>query len=262
MVSKLVDMSDAAGLVRDGMRVGIGGTPTSRKPMMFVHALARSGVHGIRLYSFLGSIDVDVLVAADAVAEVHAGYVGLEQLGEAPAYRRAVDMGEIQRHEYSEFMFVAGLRAAMAGLPFLPTRGGVGSDLIAELGWSFVRCPYSGEELLAAPAIEPDVTVIHAEAADERGNVIGPREPDFLFDLDANIARAARQVIVSVERVASQAEIRQTNSRRMLFGLEVGCVVHAPHGAWPTALPGVYASDQAALAAQVTPSAHAEARHG
>lgn len=262
MASKLLDMTDATGMVRDGMRVGLGGTPASRKPMAFVRALARTGVRGIRLYTFLGSIDVDDLVAAQLIDEVHAGYVGLEQLGEAPAYRRALASGKVVRYEYSEFMFVAGLRAAMAGLPFLPTRGGAGSDLTAELGWSSVRCPYTGEDLLAAPAIEPDVTIIHAEAADERGNVIGPREPDFLFDLDANIARAARQVIVCVERIASRAEITRTSWQRLLFGLEVAGVVHAPQGAWPTAFPGVYGSDQAALAAQVDRTDRTEVRHG
>lgn len=260
-MSKLVDMADATSMVRDGMRMGIGGTSMSRKPMAFVRALAQTGVQEIRLFTFLGSIDVDVLVAAHLVDEVHAGYVGLEQLGELPTYRAATAAGEVIRYEYSEFMFVAGLRAAIAGLPFLPTRGGVGSDLVAELGWSFVRCPYTGEDLLAAPAIEPDVTVIHAEAADERGNVVGPHDPDFLFDLDANIARAAGRVIVTVERIASRAEIRQTNWRRMLFGLEVAGVVHAPQGAWPTALPGVYASDQAALA-QAGRADHAGARDG
>lgn len=262
MVSKLIDMADATGMVRDGMRLGIGGTPTSRKPMAFVRALAQTGVRGIRLYTFLGSVDVEMLVAAQLVDQVHAGYVGLEHLGEAPAYRAATAAGDVVRYEYSEFMFVAGLRAAMAGLPFLPTRGGAGSELTTELGWSYVRCPYTGEDLLAAPAIEPDVTVIHAEAADERGNVIGPREPDFLFDLDANTARAARQVIVSVERIADRAEIRRTNRRRLLFGIEVTGIVHAPRGAWPTALPGVYGSDQAALAAHGGRADHAGARHG
>lgn len=262
MGSKLVDVHTAAGMVEDGMRLGIGGTQTSRKPVSLVRAIAERAVHGLRLYTFLGSIDVDLLAATENVREVHAGYVGFEQFGEAPAYRRALDAGTVVRHEYSEFMFVAGLRAAMAGLPFLPTRGGVGSDLVAELGWSSVRCPYTGEDLLAAPAIALDVAIIHAEAVDERGNVVGPRDPDFLFDLDANIARAARTVIVSAERIASTAETIQTNRQRLLFGFEVTAVVHAPRGAWPTAVPGVYPSDHKALAAHVEQAAHTEARHG
>ena len=87
------------------------------------------------------------------------------------------------------------------GCPFFPTRGALGSDLVAELGIQEVACPYTGERLLAAPAIRPDVCVIHAEAADEQGNVMAPSTRDFLFDSDATLARAAEKVIVTAERI-------------------------------------------------------------
>ena len=126
-----------------------------RKPIAFLSALAAAGRRDLRVYSFLASLDVDLLVARGAVAEVHAGYVGFEQLGFAPAFGRAVAAGEVRAFEYSELLFVSGLRASVAGVPFLPTRGARGSDLVEELGLLEVACPYSGERLLAAPAIGP-----------------------------------------------------------------------------------------------------------
>ena len=239
--SKVISLADATGLVDDGARLALGGVLLRRKPIAFLAALADAGRRGLRLYSFLASLDVELLVARGAVAEVHAGYVGFEQLGFAPAFGRAVASGEVRAFEYSELLFVSGLRASGAGLPFFPTRGALGSDLVAELGIEEVACPYTGERLLAAPAIRPDVCVIHAEAADEQGNVMAPSAHDFLFDSDATLARAAEKVIVTVERIVPAAEIRSGGA--LLFSFEVDAVVELAHGAWPTAVPGVYGAD-------------------
>jgi glutaconate CoA-transferase subunit A len=243
--SKLTSLDGAVELVQDGALLGIGGVLLRRKPIAFLSALAAAGRASLRLATFLASLDVDLLVARGAVAEVHAGYVGFEQLGFAPAFGTAVAAGEVRALEYSELLFVSGLRASLAGLPFLPTRGAQGSDLVAELGVREIACPYTGERLLAAPALRPDVTVIHAEAADERGNVLAPTTKDFLFDADANIARAADAVVVTAERIVPTEEIRRGGA--LLFSYEVTAVVEAPRGAWPTALPGVYGADVEAV---------------
>ena len=97
--------------------------------------------------------------------------------------------------------------------------------MIAELGIETVTRPYTGEQLLAAPAIRPQVTVLHAEAADREGNVLGPAQADFLFDMDANLARASERTIVTIERVAERSEIEQANRRTLLFGFEVDVIV-------------------------------------
>ena len=151
---KLIGLDEAAALVPDGARLGIGGVLLRRKPIALLEALAAAGTHDLRIYSFLASLDVELLVRSGSVAEVHSGYVGFEQLGFAPAYSDAVSDGRVLAFEYSEFLFVAGLRASLAGLPFLPTRGARGSDLVAELGIAEVTCPYTGDVLLAAPALQ------------------------------------------------------------------------------------------------------------
>lgn len=245
--SKLMEMGSAVELVADGARVGLGGVLLRRKPMAFLAALADAGRRDLRVYCFLAWMDVELLVARGAVAETHSGYVGFEQLGFAPAYGAAVAGGAVTPHEYSELLFVAGLRAAGSGVPFLPIRGAMGSDIVPELGLAEVTCPYTGETLLAAPAIRPDVAVIHAEAADAAGNVIAPSTHDFLYDADAALARAVDRVIVTAERVVSTDEIRAADA--LLFSFEVDVVVAAPRGAWPTAVPGVYGADVEAVRA-------------
>ena len=236
----------AAELVEDGARLAVGGVLLRRKPIAFLGALVQAGRRELRLFSFLASLDVDLLVARGAVSEVHAGYVGFEQLGFAPAYSVAVAEGRVRAFEYSELLFTGGLRASLAGLPFLPTRGASGSDLVGELGLREVACPYTGERLLAAPALRPDICVIHAEAADKRGNVLAPSTHDFLFDTDVTLARASERVVVTAERIVSREELR---GRTMLFSFEVDAVVEAPRGAWPTALPGSYGADLEAVSA-------------
>ncbi len=230
-----VSLAEAAELVADGDAVGTGGALTARKPVALLDAVARRR-RGLALWTLLGSLDAELLAARGALAEAHAIYVGFEQLGAAPAFEAAVGAGRVRFGEHSELAFVGGLRAAVAGLPFMPSRGLAGSGVAADLGLRRVDCPYSGERLYALPAIRPDVALIHAEAVDRDGNVLGPAEPYFLHDYDATIARAARRVVVSAERVAASQEARRPV---LLFAHEVDAIVIAPGGARPTALPGL-----------------------
>jgi glutaconate CoA-transferase subunit A len=248
MASKVRTLDAALALVADGAALGVGGVLLHRKPAAFLAALAAAGHRDLRLVTFLASLDAELLAALGALAEADVGYAGFEQLGPAPAFEAAVERGAVALREHTELQFVTGLRAAGAGLPFLPTRGGTGSAVTAERGLATVRCPYSGEELLAVPALRLDVAVIHAEAADEEGNVLAPRWPTFLHDADTVLARAARQVVVTVERLAPRAEVVAAG-RTALFGFEVDAVVVLPGGARPCALPGAYDADLTAIRA-------------
>ena len=202
---------------------------------------------GLRAYSFLASIDIELLAARGCLAEVHTGYVGLEQLGQPPAYAAAVEAGAIEVHEHSELLFTAGVRAAAAGLPFFPTKGAVGSDILAGLGYATVADPYTGDEVVAVPAMNLDVAVIHAEAADGLGNVLRAPTGDFLDDADVNLCRAARTVVVTVERIVDHAEVVAHNRETVLHGFEVDAVVAVPGGARPAGMPGLYPPDRAAV---------------
>ena len=239
---KQLSLDEAVDLVVDGCALGIGGVLLKRKPMGFLAATARAGRRRLTAVTFLGSLDVELLAGAGAIDEFRGGYVGFEHLGFAPAFSAAVAAGSIRYLEYSEFLFVSGLRAAAAGLPFLPSKGGAGSALIQELGLVDVIDPYTGTPVLAIPAISPDVTVIHAEVADRRGNVGRPQSVDFLSDFDVNLARASRSVVVTAERVVDHID-----GPAALFAHEVSAVVELPGGARPTALPGHHPVDLATI---------------
>lgn len=247
MTDRVSTLDDALSLIPDGALLGVGGALLKRKPVTFLAALARAGRRNLRAISFLASLDAELLAAYGCLSELHCGYVGFEGLGFAPAVTAATESGSLRRVDYPEVLFVSGLRASVGGLPFLPTRAGAGSQVVADLDVRTVTCPYTGDELLAAPAIRPDVSVLHAEAADREGNILGPVHADFLFDLDANLARASERTIVTVERIVEHDEIIAANRRTLLFGFEIDAVVVAPGGARPTALPGYYAADLVAL---------------
>ncbi len=195
-MSKVVTLQEAVDLVPDGGSIGTGGILMTRKPVALLDAIGRAR-RGLELWTLLGSLDAELLAAHGALAASNTIYVGFEQLGFAPAYGAAVASGTVDAREYSELLMLAGVRASLAGLPFLPTRGAQGSDVAEALRIATITCPYTGQTLFAAPAIRPDVALVHAEAADAHGNVAGPVHRDFLFDWDANIARASTRVNVS-----------------------------------------------------------------
>jgi glutaconate CoA-transferase subunit A len=238
-----VTLDDVVSQIPDGASIATGGVLMTGKPVALLDALGRAR-RGLTLWTMLGSLDAELLAAHGALATCCSIYVGFEQHGFAPAYGAAVERGDIVRRDYSEFLFMAGIRAGMAGLPFLPTRGGTGSEVTANLAIATVACPYTGEELLAVPAIRPDFALLHAPVADAAGNIPAPPEPGFLFDYDANVARAASQVIVSVERV-----VDSVSGPMLLYAHEVDAVVECPGGARPCALPDEYGPDLAALRA-------------
>lgn len=249
MADKVVPLGEAAALVADGSSVGIGGILLRRKPMALVAALAEAGRSDLDLVAFLGSVDVEYLVAAGCVRSATTGYVGFEQLGFAPAWQASVSGGSVTARFVSETHIVGGLRAAGAGLPFWPSRGAAGSEVTSDLGIETVDCPYTGEVLWAVPAIRPDVTLLHARAATTDGLVVGAAD-DFLHDADAVLARASGTVVVSVEEIVDRTDARRrSHGRPLLFSHDVDAVVLAPGGARPTEVPGCYGADLAGISA-------------
>jgi glutaconate CoA-transferase subunit A len=219
------------------------------KPVAAGRALARAGKRDLELVTFTGSLEVELLLAAGALRTVVSSYVGLGPHGLARGFSAAVADGSIEDRELSEWMLVGGLRAAVMGLPFLPTRAALGSQLVEERGFRTIIDPYTGDELLAVPAIRPDVAFVHAWRADENGNVQFPWPPDHLADVDLLVARAARTVVVSVEEIVAADVVAAEPERTKLFGFEVDLLVEAPGGARPGALPPLYHEDGEWIAA-------------
>lgn len=230
-----------------GTVVAVGGSSMTRKPIAAVRALAASGVRELDLLTFTGSLDVELLIRSGCLRSVRSSHVSLGEAGRATAFEEAVVAGQIDDLEESEWMLLGRLRAAAAGLPFLPTRAALGSDLVAARGMRQVEDPYTGLSYLAVPALAPDLALIHAWRSDPDGNVQMPWPPEHLADVDVLLARAAKRVVVTVERIVSAEEIARTAERTVLFGFEVDAVIEAPRGAWPTASPPDYSADPAAM---------------
>jgi glutaconate CoA-transferase subunit A len=242
---RIGSLDDLAGLVPDGSTVAFSGAVLRGKPVAAAGALA--GKRDLDLISFTGSLEVELLLAAGALRSVTSSYVGLGSHGAARGFGRAVAAGTIDDRELSEWMLVGGLRAATMGVPFLPTRAALGSQLVEERGFRTVVDPYGGEEFLAVPPIRPDVGIVHAWRADEDGNVQFPWPPDHLADADVLVARASKTTIVTVEEIVSRRLVAESNERTRLFGFEVDLLVEAAGGARPGSLPPLYDEDEAWL---------------
>lgn len=231
--------------IRDGMTVGIGGWGSRRKPMALVRALLRSPAKDLTIVSY-GGPDVGLLCAAGKVRRVVYGFVSLDSIPLEPHFRRAREAGSVEAVEYDEGMLQWGLYAAALRLPFLPTRAGLGSDVLRlNPQLATVRSPYEdGEELVAMPALALDVALVHMSRADARGNAqyLGP---DLYFD-DLFCMAASRR-FVSCERVVETPDLLKSGPVHTLRlnRTMVDAVVEAPRGAHFTECPPDYARDEA-----------------
>lgn len=256
---KLGSLADAASLVADGAVVALGGGLCARLPMALVRELVRQGRTGLHLVGSAHSIDVDLLVAAGAVRRCEESYVGFEQdLGLAPAYRRAAEGGAIEIAESCCATLLTQLRAAEMGLPFLPVRGVRGSD-IGRLHPEYreVTCPFTGETLVAVPALRPDVALLHAPIGDQYGNL----HLDQPYVLDERFAAASRAVVATVDEVVSTEDVIAAGIT--IPAHLVAALAEVPFGAHPASCYPRYAYDRAHLgdwvaAAQAGPDAAAD----
>jgi glutaconate CoA-transferase, subunit A len=236
-------LEDAIELVRDGDTVALGGALSNREPMALVRELVRQGRRDLRLVGSAHGIDVDLLVGAGVAGTVEESYVGFEQdLGLAPAYRRAAEGGTIEIRETCCYTLLQQLRAAEYGLPFMPVRGVAGTGILGlHPEYGEIECPFTGERLVAVPALAPDVALIHGLCADRRGNV-HLRRP---LVLDERFAHASKRVIVTVEQLADTDAVSEAGV--VLPSFLVDAVVEAPLGAHPTSCYPHYAYDRAHL---------------
>ena len=245
MMDKVMTLDEVAGELRDGMAVGIGGWGSRRKPMALVRAIVRSGVKDLTVVSY-GGPDVGILCKTGQARRVVYGFVSLDSIPLEPHFRAARQAGSVEVMELDEGMFQWGLRAAAQRLPFLPTRAGLGSDVLRhhpEL--RTVQSPYDdGETLVAMPALRLDVALIHMNRADAHGNgqYLG-RDPYFdeWFCMAADRAFMSCERVVPTEALLAGGPLQSLSINRMM----VQGVVEAPNGAHFTECPPDYGRDEA-----------------
>jgi glutaconate CoA-transferase subunit A len=246
VADKRCSEEDVVADLRSGMTIGIGGWGSRRKPMSIVRAILRSDLDDFTVVSY-GGPDLGLLCAAGKVRRAAYAFVSLDSIPLDPHFRSARQAGRIEDEPYDEGLFLLGLQAAAWRVPFLPTRVGLGSDLMTYNDrLRTVRSPYDdATELVAAPAFELDAAICHLNRADERGNAtyLGP---DLYFD--DLMLRAARHRFISVERVVGTPELAEeagTELRLRVNRMMVDGVVERPGAAHFTSCVPDYERDEA-----------------
>jgi len=243
MTHKQISLDEAARLVESGDMLALGGMTLYRRPIAFVKALlkrkkATGEPNDLTLFAFTAGLESDLLVGSGMISRVRTCYFGLEIFGLAPMFTYLANRGEIEIIEETEASLAFGLRAQMARINFMPGRGWLGTDLPAlRPDVRTIIDPYNGEELIAFPAIKPDVAVIHALSADVDGNaIIGGNK-----GVDEELTLTADTVIVTAEEIVPEL------TRADIVAPWIDAVVHAPNGALPTSCYPRYALDGLAI---------------
>jgi glutaconate CoA-transferase subunit A len=242
---KRVTVDEIAAEVRDGMTVGIGGWGSRRKPMSLVRALCRTDAKDLRIVSY-GGPDVGLLCRTGKVREVVYAFVSLDSIALEPHFRNARQSGAVTTMELDEGMFLLGLQDAAWRVPFLPTRVGLGSDVM-RLSPSLrtVRSPYDdGEELVAMPALHLDVALIHMHRGDRGGTGQYLNVDPYFDDL---MCMAAVRRFMSVERIVDTADFLAEGPAQSIRinRLMTDGVVETPRGAHFTECVPDYPRDEA-----------------
>jgi len=244
-VEVLEDADAIAARIPDGARLGL--PPDNSTPAMaVVHALVRRRARGLRLLGVpvLG-MSADLLIGAGCVEEVESSAVSLGEAGLAPRFTEAVERGAIRMREATCPAVHTALQAAEKGVPFMPLRGVLGSDVVRERDdWKVIDNPFGERDpILVVPAIRPDVALFHARWADEAGNVWLGRRREL-----ATIAHASRECFVTVEEFRAGDMLEdEILAPGVLGAVYVTGVARAERGAWPLSLVGVYGVDDAQL---------------
>jgi glutaconate CoA-transferase, subunit A len=243
MMNKQISMDQAVEMVQAGSMLALGGMTLYRRPVAFVRALIQyfqqtSKPDNLTLLAFTAGYESDLLVGAGLVSHVRSCYFGLEIFGFAPMFTTLANEGQLDIIEETEISISMGLRAQMASVGFMPGLGWIGTDLLRlRPDVRTIIDPYSGEELVAFPAIQPDVAVIHALTADFEGNaLIGDNK-----GVDIELCLASKRVIITAEELVP--ELKKAD----LVAPCVDAIIHAHNGARPTSCHPLYPLDTRAI---------------
>ena len=234
-------------MIPDGALVAM--PPDYSMPAMeVVRGLIRKKSRNLRLLGVpvLGMC-ADLLIGAGCVAEVESSAVSLGEAGLAPRFGEAVEKGEIVMRDATCPAVHTALQASEKGVPFMPLRGVLGSDLLrGRDDWQVRQNPFSGSDdpILFVRAIQPDIALFHARWADEAGNVWVGRRREL-----ATIAHAARQSLVTYEELMRGDMLEdELLAPGVISATYLSALAPATRGAWPLGVAGVYDIDDAHLA--------------
>lgn len=239
--SKIMTLDEAVRqFVGERSHVAIGGCLYSRTPTAVVHEIIRQKIGGLAISRSLVGMEGDLLLGASSVKKIVTSWWSVGYAwGISKVMRKSVEEQRVVFEEWSHLSLGLRYRAAAMGVTFLPTFSMLGTDLEKINDVKSINCPYSGEKVLLVPALYPDVGIIHAQEADELGNV---HVAGYEF-MDQDIARASDRVIVTVERVVSSEDFRKQPDKTTIPFFCVDAVVEVPYGAYPSECWDVYEAD-------------------
>lgn len=235
---KVMSLEEAATLVKDGDSVGIGGSTLSRTPIAMIWALIRARRKRLTCSRGIMSSDGELLFGSGASDRVITSWFSQGIVwGVSKVMRLYTESKRARFDEWSHMAMGMRFRAGAMGVPFLPMRSMMGSDVIARLPEvREITCPFTGEKLILVPALNPDVALIHVQRCDPYGNA----QMDGLQFMDIDLAMAANKVILTTERIVSNDQIRRAPDQTKIPFLAVEAVVEVPFGCAPHECYGLY----------------------
>ena len=242
MTNKQMSAAQVVAQMKDGMTVGIGGWGPRRKPMALVREILRSPLKDLTVVAY-GGADVGMLCAAGKVKKLVFAFVSLDFIPLEPYFRMARQGGALEVMEVDEGLFMLGLKAAGMRVPYIPTRVGLGTDVLKRNpGIKLTASPYDDKDWVAMPALPLDVALLHVERADVRG-VCQIKGPDLY--MDDLFARAARQTFVSCDELVDSSFFEQGEEARYVHWerSQTTGVAHLPGGAHPSSCAPLYGFD-------------------
>jgi glutaconate CoA-transferase subunit A len=248
LVDKVTSVAEAVSrFVRDGDYLATGGFGTNRIPTAVCHEILRQKKQHLGFSGHTATHDFQILAAGNMtgrgqlLSKVDVAYVvGLEARGLSPHARRVMESGAVQVVEWSNYTLALRYTAAAMGVPFVPARSLLGTDTLANCPAKVIECPFTGEKVVAIPALYPDVAAIHVHEADRYGNCRFTGTS--VADID--LARAAKRVIITCERLVPHDVMRHDAHRTQIPFLCVDAVCEVPFGSYPGNMPGEYFSDE------------------
>jgi glutaconate CoA-transferase subunit A len=231
-------LEEAVGLVNDGDSVAIGGCTASRTPMALIWALIRARKSDLSISRSITSTEGDLLFASGVSRHILTSWFSQGIVwGISKVMRAYTESHRARFEEWSHMSLGLRYRAGAMGIPFIPTRAMLGSDVASQLdNVKEIDCPFTGEKLLLIPALNPDVALIHVHRCDAFGNA----QIDGLQFMDIDMAMAANRVILTTERIISNDQIRRTPDQTKIPFIAVDAVVEVPYGSAPHECYGLY----------------------
>ncbi len=238
---KVMSLTEAIHLIQDGDHVAAGGCHYSRTPMAAIWELIRQKKKDLVYSRSISSTEGDLLLVAEATKHVITSWFSPGVTwGVSRAMRHYTQKKLAIYEEWSHMSLGLRYRAGAMGIPFIPTRVMLGSDLFPRLPeLKEMECPYTGEKLALVPALNPNVAILHTQRCDAYGNV----QSEGLPFMDQDIAGASDKVIITTERIISNDQVRRSPDRTSIPFFQVDAVVEVPYGCLPHECYGYYEPD-------------------